>query len=516
MHVNIGKIIRRRGWNPYSVFLVFLPAIVIFVLMALMTDQPSYRNLIPVWNDEVGWWGFIRNIVENINYPGHTGYNGEYAKIGNFGPWGVTPLLPYALIGKIFGWNLYSMSMANMFILGFGLFAFSQLVNADNRTILRIGILYFCTYISVGYTMTSMSESLRYSLTIILCGIVIFLSRKEPGNDDGDKTAQHRYYIFLVVSGLILLYAVNVWLILALFIPLFLWQVLRKCSNGIKLILIPLITVIISAIEQYTVGLVSYSYAESVFSKIAAEVKMGGVLAGVRFAISNMFANLETISLPNIIKNENNTLFMYFLLYLILVVISTVKVFREKSYRNFLVWYLLTGFLFGYCALYTGSGWTLCRGTNAGLFAAVLCACVFESNETSVNIRKIVYTAGLIGIVVSYDYFSGIITERVITAANTDLIIEEQIRLADVIRVSPDNDAWDNTVAEYGSVDYWYLAMPVGASGNYMLNGETNTKARYVIIRSGDGAAENVVNTHINNGYAVVLEDDIFIVLMRE
>ena len=74
------------------------------------------------------------------------------------------------------------MSLANVFILGFGLFLFSLLVNADDRMFLNIGLIYFCMYICVGYSMTSMSESLRYSLAIILCGIVIHLSRIETNN----------------------------------------------------------------------------------------------------------------------------------------------------------------------------------------------------------------------------------------------------------------------------------------------------------------------------------------------
>ena len=82
------QIIWKMSWSKYSVILIFLPALVVFLLMYLFTGQVSYNNLIPVWNDEVGWWGLVRNIVENINYPGHTGYNGEYARIGNFGPWG--------------------------------------------------------------------------------------------------------------------------------------------------------------------------------------------------------------------------------------------------------------------------------------------------------------------------------------------------------------------------------------------------------------------------------------------
>lgn len=514
MNNKIRQIIWKMSLCKYSVILIFLPALVVFLLMYLFTGQVSYNNLIPVWNDEVGWWGLVRNIAENIDYPGHTGYNGEYARIGNFGPWGVATLLPYALVGKIFGWNLYSMSLANVFMLGFGLFLFSLLVNADDRMVLNIGLIYFCMYICVGYSMTSMSESLRYSLTIILCGIVIHLSRIETNNYS--KTEMIRYIIKLVMIGLFVLYAINAWLILALFIPLLLWVVMRKLSKWIKIAVIPIVTVVVSAFEQYVVGLVSYSYVESPLSKMITECKIGGLGAGVRYIVSNLFANLETVNPPNIFRNNDNTLFLYFILYIILVVISTVRLFEENCFHNFLICYILVSFLVGYCALYTGSGWTLCRGTNAGLFAASLCSCVFDGKSVNISVKKTVFIAGLIGIVVSYDYYFGIVSERTNTASNLELIYEEQVRLNGVMDISPENDAWDNTIAEYGTTDFWYLAMPIGAHGNYMLNRETNTKARYVIIRSTDGEAENVVNEHINNGHSVILKDDIFIVLKRE
>lgn len=495
-------------------WLAFLPAVTVFLLMTIVTNY-GIDSLVPVWGDEVAWWSHIRDLVYNINYPGHAGHNANYAKIGNYGAWGLATLVPYAVLGKVIGWDLYSMSICNMLLLGGGLVLFALLVKTNNKALFRIAICYLCMHITVGYTMTSMSESLRYSLTIILCGIVFWLNWNLA-----EYGKQIRYkYVKLFVIVLFVLYAVNVWLILSLFIPLIVWPIIRTWSTKVKIIVIPLVTLVVAAVEQYLLRLVSYSYFEPVFSRIIVVLKNEGILPALRLTISNAFANLQTFSLPHILKQGfspaviNDALFMYFLLYLVLLIVCTVNLIHNKNYQNFLSLYLLIGFMLGYCTLYTGNAGTLCRGTNAGLFAVTLCAC---KSKGKIDVVKIIYIAGMIGIVASYNWYSWIITDRVNTAANTCKILEEQHRLAEVMEFAPENDAWDNTVAVYGPVDYWYLSMPKGGQINHIINGRLNNDARYVSVRTSFEDAKDITNMHIYNGHTIVFQDDLFTILRRD
>ena len=503
-------------YNPFSVALLFVPVATVLAVMILTTGYRHFSVFIPVFNDEIGWWSLTRNLVKGIKSAGHVGYNGNYAAIGNYGAWGLTPLLPYALFGKVFGWHLYTMSIVNMILMGVGLFVYALLVDADNRTLIRIGVVYLCNTAAIGFTMTSMNEGLRYSMTIILTGIVIYLQKNAQKNTGVKKTA------ILTSIAAFSLYSINAWLILALFVPLILWWVLEKLSLWAKLILIPVITLIVAAVEQYLVGLVAYSYRESVISHALSEYKSWGILQAFHYLVSNTFENLDTVSPPSIIKRGsyqgwlNEELFMFFVLYLILLSVCLARAIKYRKFMYVMMGYLLLGFLLGYCVLYTGGADQLYRGTNAALLATGMCAAVCYEHSEKYSLYKIIWIAGVFGAVVSYNYYNNMIQERIDAAAYISELHDEELKLSEVLDLSADNEAWDNTIAEYGEIDFWYLACPEGSYGNYMLNFEVNKDAGYAIIRSSDERAKEVIGEHLQNGHSIVLEDDIFVVLRKE
>lgn len=162
----------------HIVLLFFWPFFCAMVLLLLTGHKFDIDILAPVWNDEVGWYVQV-DAVKTYGMPlGYNGYNATHAQIGTFGPWGAAVLLPYALFGKFFGWTLHSMAIANMFYLGLALSLFGILTKVGiKQTIWMMG-LYACCFITVGYSLTSMSEGVRYAAGLALAGLVVFYERK--------------------------------------------------------------------------------------------------------------------------------------------------------------------------------------------------------------------------------------------------------------------------------------------------------------------------------------------------
>ncbi len=189
---------------------------------------------------------------------------------------------------------------------------------------------------------------------------------------------------------------------------------------------------------------------------------------------------------------------------------------RQKMPTNhrYEIWalYFMAGFLLGYCALYTGSSWTLCRGINTGLVIAVfLLIC---SKNTRIN--KIIVALTLLALVTNFQFYRLLSDGRAAVAQHGEEIIAEKEKLSDIVKLSEQADPWENTVAHYGSVNFTYLALPTGFGGNYMIEGRVNEKAKYALITQGDAKEEACKQMLIDSGHSVIYEDDWFIVLIRQ
>ena len=117
----------------------------------------------------------------------------------------------------------------------------------------------------------------------------------------------------------------------------------------------------------------------------------------------------------------------------------------------------------GYCLLYTGSSWTLCRGSNAALFASSLLLTLTQ--EETILWKRLMALLLFMVIMFSvqiYGYFDSMTGERQSVAANSKQIINEVTIFTQIMNISPENSRWDNTAATYGHTDYRFLASPTG------------------------------------------------------
>ncbi len=260
-----------------SIFIVFLPFIMIGLVLFLNGYKLNFSMLLPVWNDEVGWWNQVNAMVHYGKTLGYNGYNGTHAVFGTSGPWGPFALLPYFLFGKIFGWKLYSMAVANMSFLSLALFIYCFLTKPGNRQKIYLIIIYSFMMITVGYSMTSMSEGLRYALGIILAGLLIWIERRTQEN--GYKLDLRNFLVYSLIAILVY-YAVFVYMIFALTIPLFCWFIFRKINPLLRAAISFFVTVVLTVIANYISILISAPYVTSTLSNIANIIKEHGPYTG--------------------------------------------------------------------------------------------------------------------------------------------------------------------------------------------------------------------------------------------
>ncbi|MCR4657352.1 MAG: hypothetical protein K5770_14180 [Lachnospiraceae bacterium] len=503
-----------HGFNLWYLLILLVPFSVAFLLLLINGQRFDLKILIPVWNDEVGWHNQVQAVITYGRPLGYYGYNGTHAQFGTFGPWGISPLLPYAVFGTLFGWHLYSMALANLSFLAISLFLFCILTQPDRREMIWMIIMYCISFITIGYSMTSMCEGLRYSLAIVLTGITVYLYRKVEEQENYGK----KHLFMILCFFLFTIFAINVYVILALFIPLFCNALLKRKPFHIRIIISLVSTLLIAFIENKIVSLVSSPYTESTIASYVNELKENGLYSMVVYVVDNTFENLETVDLPSVLQANDHTLFWYFIVYLIIMFVSVYNLILTRSERDYIFVYILAGFLFGYCILYTGSGWTLCRGSNTGLICTFLLMSVLKPKGGSfTDLRKLGVLLFVIAIVGIKKYHSGLIYERVEVSAYTEAILQEKEMLTEIMDISEDNDRWNNTVATYGFLGpYWQLALPDGTGTNFMISGEANTEAGYVLINSEEENVNDILNLNIDTGHSVLYRDEVFVILKND
>ena len=520
--------------NQFSYLLIsLLPAIMVSFLLLINGHRLNWGILIPRWNDEVnGWWPQVRAVVEFGRPLGYYGYNETHAPVGTFGPWGVLPLLPYALFGKLFGMNMNSMTVANNAFLGLALFIFCLLTNASRREVKRLGVLYLCSYITVGYSLTSMSEGSRYAIGIILSGIIIWLQRNSLSIYELNRIRKVQYLLIIAFS----LFAVNVYTIFVSAVFVMGFYMLRGLKTFNRILLSGAVTVIVAAIGFKLSALVSAPYMISTIGGLLNELKTEGIYNAGCSLINVFFSNMQTVSLPGILHQEDAGIQWFFLEYISIMAIFALRIVlrmrREEQHFLELRWmsrsddliplYIMSAFLFGYCALYTGKPGTLCRGINTGLLMT-FCYCAVQPKEEerakklTGNISCIILAFTLAGLVNIWNYHEAILHDRMMTARYISIIQEESALLNQVIKISPEKSEWENTIAHYGREDALYLAMPVGAGLNYMIDGNECEKSGYVVFEKAceEEEKERWTKQLLSKGYTMIYNDNFFSVYSK-
>lgn len=478
--------------------------------MLIMGFGIHFRFL-PVWNDEIFWHSQIAAMVSEGMPLGYFGYNGTHANIGTFGPWGWATLVPYAVFGKIFGWNATSMPIANLTFLSLAILIFFYLAQPRKQKIKFVAFAYCAMTVVSLYSVTSMSESLRYALAIIMAGIIIKLWEERGGNC-------FRY----IITPAFIFYSVNVYLILSVFIPLYVFCVWKDKKLPVKVLLSFIITGAMAAVSYVIFSNFSAPYTESLLSQILFELK-SDFYQGMSYAVINLFKNLQTLNLPELMRISTEAygfLIWFFLIYILFTAGLVFHIYKKiKNAEEFTICamavYTLIALVFGYCLLYTGSAWTLCRGINTALCFAVFLLTVKEDSF----VIKFFLVLSIFSSISVFNYSYALYGERAADSTELDSIYEERKIIEEVMGdIEAKDNKWENTIAHYGSITRNYLALPTGYGYNYMINEGVNKNAKWVIIGKDDGEEKAAVLEKglLSAEHVKLYEDEKFIVLKNK
>lgn len=511
--------------------LVLLPLLWVLCILFCNGYKFDLSILVPVWDDEVGWHNQVSAVIEYGHPLGYYGYNGTHAQVGTWGPWGVAPLLPYAAFGKLFGWGFSSMALANIFFLCLALLLLVIMTKPSVGQTLWLILLYSGSFITIGYSMTSMSEGLRYSLAIVLTGGLIWLERHTRTTEKLSK----KEIGSCVVLGVFLLYAIQVYLVFVLALPVYCWYILRRIHlrekqsrrkrgflYAVKFLAIIFITGVVTVVSNKMVTAVCAPYVDSTITTIFKTISERGLYQGACFFLDNFFQNLRTVDLFSIFSMASDTygiLSWFFVNYLVLLFALLLHILkhRRRLVQNrsycYEAAFFMTGFLIGYCALYTGQEWTLCRGINTGLLMGAIYLAFADKKE---NLKLVLILLTFFEITAIWGYYSSMADERFGVSQNLTRAEAEKETLQELIKLDADAAPWDNTVATYGTVDFRYLVLPAGYGSNYMLDFWINESAGYAVITQGEWHTEEMKNRLVRKGHKVLLEGEYFVVLQNE
>ncbi len=497
----------------------FLPALMFLVWAVIMRLTGAKIRLVPSVADEMFWYHQVGAMVRS-HYPlGYYGYDGHHAVLGTFGPWGVVILLPYALFGRIFGWHLYSMCIANLVFLGIALVLFCMMSEPDRKGLLWTAVGYCLLLINVRYSITNMSEPLRWSLAIILSGAMVRIWRRRCGK------------IFIwVIMPLLLIYSTESYLLLGVFLPVFLLSVLpvrNFIGRGV-------LSAVISAPVLYVLNRILRLFTSG-YSKYAGISR----IEGIRKDTQIVFSHLNPVSLWRMWSGSHSYIPMYLLLFDVLAVSLIIKTAaglmrqfgKNSSAMTFhtgendihlsgaALWdrnedlmrcvgltILLLGMIGGYCVFYEGpSTWTIVRGFHT----FVVCAVLILAPHTS---KRVIAAAVVLTLATCPSFARGYavtLNRRYLSEKQLALMEKTKPEFDEIFDISKDHAPWENTIAHYGSrgsgtPTALTLALPDNAGYNVMFHEDQICEAKYAVVYNSFGSKEKyaaVIGFLKENGY---------------
>lgn len=164
------------------------------------------------WNDELFYYKQVESIVE-FGYPlGYYGFNESHGLKLSFAAWSPVLVLPWIVWGLLFGWNLLSPVICNIFLMTLAMFLFVWLTKPTWK---QMGVLtfLFCLYTPfVRYMLSGMPEIICISHLIVFYGLAVSYQRSERAG----KLAG-----LFIISGLLTL--MRPYMLLFLLLPVYFW-----------------------------------------------------------------------------------------------------------------------------------------------------------------------------------------------------------------------------------------------------------------------------------------------------
>lgn len=164
------------------------------------------------WNDELFYYKQVEGIVK-YGYPlGYFGFNESHALKLSFAAWSPVLVFPWIIWGLLFGWNLMSPILCNIFLMTLCTFLFVWLTRPTWK---QLGVLafLFCLYAPfVRYMLSVMPEVICFSMLILFYAMAYNYLRREKA---------YKLALLFLLSGVMTL--MRPYMLLFLLLPMGFW-----------------------------------------------------------------------------------------------------------------------------------------------------------------------------------------------------------------------------------------------------------------------------------------------------
>lgn len=452
--------------------------VTMFRLFFVVGENTNLFHSFPIWNDEGLWWHQIGAMAKYGRPLGYFGYNATHAQVGRYGPWGVAILFPYAVFGKIFGWHYNSMALANMFFLCLANLIFLLLTRMEKKNIKWFVLCNITSYLTIYYANTSMSEPLRFSLGIILAGMMYRLFLLETG----------KIYKYVVVP-LVLLYCINAYVPFVLFIPFYIFGIRQHSSLKCKLIISFFVTVVTAFVVNGITTMLSSPFIGSTITDIM-EAFHEGFKQGIIMFFNNFFSSLLEADLTSVIAlvSQGNLIGLFDMTYYMLVILLAVdlaikmrkgeKMEYVDRHTCIFCLFLLVSFILIFAAFYSTDAWTYVRGLNVA-FCAATYLLVNCGDKRIFMILTLSFIMILPRVWVTYN------TSRYPTDSTLEYYDMAREELGECVQLFADSsNPWENTcgIYGYGYDPYFITALPVGLGINFIFDDNVYPHIKYAVV----------------------------------
>ena len=505
-----------------TLLVMFAPLIVTLIMTLPLGENPFAA--IPQWNDE-NWWFAQYAAISKFGRPlGYFGYAGTHASVGTWGPWGMFPLLLTGLFARIFGWGLHAFVYYNFFFLAASALIFILLAKPDTRGLICLAITNALAYIAICFAIICMNEVVRYSVALVLSGIMVRLI-KEP------ECPRVRFILRCTAVPILLAYATAFYVILGAFIPVYVFLMLRKLKPVWRV----LIAAAVSAVAIYFIRrLNSITCAPYITS--ASSMYNRALPDSLSFKIQNLYYqildNAHKIDpfylLSRSSEDEEYPVLIWFCFLLYALIGMHIWRFaanakksenRTELQLNTVCLFLLLAFWGGHIVLYETGSWTFIRGCYTAVYCALMIGAVAPKSDAHP------WRTGIIICVIGAVTFGSIYVSmfaryaRFSTPAQDEQWLAQRQELEEVIDLDPDaEDPWANTVVLLGYDDETYYILPYGVGVNGDVDEVYNKNAKYVIVGynySEASTRDERIETLKQNGHEILYETDKYTVLIN-
>ncbi len=170
---------RRYKYNIWPIIGIAMvtPIVSCLLLMLIQGVNPAQFSIVTTyWNDEPMYYKQVEGMVHYGIPQGYFGYNEEHSIYGNFGGWTPVNLLPFYLVGKIFGWNHATPVIFNLILWMsvMALVAFYLKPSLKQQLMISMG---YIAYTSAGrYILSTTPEAfITVSVVLFVLSFIMFL-----------------------------------------------------------------------------------------------------------------------------------------------------------------------------------------------------------------------------------------------------------------------------------------------------------------------------------------------------